>query len=521
MSVGTFTQLRSSAALRLRTPSLRATLMVIVPALVAVVGLFLYLIGGRYVSTDNAYVGAQKVLITPEVSGKVMRIAVIEGQLLSPGDELFSIDPAPYRFAAEEAEAKLARVRSDFDNLKSTYGSLGKQIELARQSVAANQAEFDRKTSLLNNRISTPADLDKSRMALAVSKGLLEQLQQQEATVRNQLLGRCRAARREVSPVRRGRRRPRARQARPRQHRAARAHRRHRHAGHQHPDGAVPHRRHGRVQHHRHRQRVGGCQSQGDRPHLRARRDSRSSITVDAFPSRAWRGTVAAISPGTGAQFAILPPQNAAGNWIKIVQRVPLRIEFEAGQDLRRLRSGMSASVEIDTGRRGRLARLLGLERGGPPGPRAMTAQRAPAATTLSAAPDGHHLRDDGGHHAGARHHHRQRLAALHAGEPLRHPRPGELGADLLRGGGGRHDGAGRLARQPLRHQAAAADLRHRLHARLHAVRHRPEHRGDGAVPPAAGHVRRGPGAAGAVGDARASIRRSGGAGPCRCSAWA
>jgi membrane fusion protein, multidrug efflux system len=84
------------------------------------------------------------------------------------------------------------------------------------------------------------------------------------------------------------------------------------------------------------------------------------AVTIDTFPARAWRGRVAAISPGTGAQFAILPPQNAAGNWIKIVQRVPLRIEFEPGQDLRRLRSGMSATVEIDTGRRGRLARLLG-----------------------------------------------------------------------------------------------------------------------------------------------------------------
>jgi membrane fusion protein (multidrug efflux system) len=84
------------------------------------------------------------------------------------------------------------------------------------------------------------------------------------------------------------------------------------------------------------------------------------TITVDAFPAREWRGTVAAISPGTGAQFAILPPQNAAGNWIKIVQRVPVRIEFAAGQDLRRLRAGMSATVEIDTGRRGGLARLWG-----------------------------------------------------------------------------------------------------------------------------------------------------------------
>jgi membrane fusion protein (multidrug efflux system) len=95
-----------------------------------------------------------------------------------------------------------------------------------------------------------------------------------------------------------------------------------------------------------------------DLTHVRA--GQKVAITVDAFPSRQWHGTVAAISPGTGAQFAILPPQNAAGNWIKIVQRVPVRIEFDAGQDLRRLRAGMSAVVEIDTGRRSLLSRLLG-----------------------------------------------------------------------------------------------------------------------------------------------------------------
>jgi membrane fusion protein, multidrug efflux system len=90
------------------------------------------------------------------------------------------------------------------------------------------------------------------------------------------------------------------------------------------------------------------------------RRGQAVTITVDAFPDKHWTGTVGAISPGTGAQFAILPPQNAAGNWIKIVQRVPMRVEFAPGQDLRRLRAGMSAFVEIDTGRRGRLARFLG-----------------------------------------------------------------------------------------------------------------------------------------------------------------
>jgi membrane fusion protein (multidrug efflux system) len=359
MSAGTVAQLRSSSALGLRAPSLRATLMLIVPALVTGVGLFHYLMGGRYVSTDNAYVGAQKVLITPEVSGKVVRIAVVEGQQLAPGDELFAIDPVPYRLAAEEAEAKVARVRSEFDNLKSTFASLGKQIDLARQSVAANQAEFDRKTSLLENRISTPSDLDKSRMALAVAKGLLEQLQQQEATVRNQLLGDVGLAIEKY---------PQFVEATVALQRAQRDHAntvlRAPIAGTATQVASI---------------QMGRFLTAGmavfsiigtdnvwvdanpketDLTYVRPGQPV--VITVDTFPSREWRGKVVAISPGTGAQFTILPPQNAAGNWIKIVQRVPLRIEFEPGQDVRRLRSGMSATVEIDTGRRGRLARLLG-----------------------------------------------------------------------------------------------------------------------------------------------------------------
>src|SRR5207249_6489404 len=84
------------------------------------------------------------------------------------------------------------------------------------------------------------------------------------------------------------------------------------------------------------------------------------TITIDAFPLRQWRGTLAAISPGTGAQFTILPPQNAAGNWIKIVQRVPLRIEFEPGQDLRPLRPGLIATGEVDTVHGSRASRPLG-----------------------------------------------------------------------------------------------------------------------------------------------------------------
>ena len=338
-----------------RLPTLRATLLLIIPALLACLGLAFYLFSGRYVSTDNAYIGAQKVLITPEVSGKVVSIAVQEGQLLKRGDELFAIDAVPYRLAAQEAEAKLARVKTDFENLKSNYASLGKQIELSRQALDAAQSDYDRKLALLNNRISTPSDVDRSRAALVIAKAQLEQLQQQEAGARIQLLG---------DPALPLERFPQYVEALATLDRARRD-----------------------LENTTLRAPIAGVATQvtsiqmgrylvagaavfsiidsanvwidanpkeTDLTYVRPGQPV--SITVDAFPTRHWTGVVAAISPGTGAQFSILPPQNAAGNWIKIVQRVPVRIEFAPGQDMRRLRSGMSATVEIDTGRVGRIS---------------------------------------------------------------------------------------------------------------------------------------------------------------------
>jgi membrane fusion protein (multidrug efflux system) len=333
---------------------------VLIPALVGLIALSYYLLGGRYVATDNAYVGAQKVLITPEVSGKVVRIAVTEGQLLKPGDELFAIDPEPYRFTAQEAEARLVRVRSDFATLKAALASLDRQIELSRQTLSAARADFDRKTRLLGDRISSQSDLDKARVALAAAQVQLEQLEQQERTARIQLLG---------DPDLAVERYPQFIEATVSLERAQRdlantvlrA-----------PIAGVA-TQVSSIQMGRYLTAgmavfsiissdtlwIDANPKETDLTYVRA--GQLVIITVDAFPDRRWEGTVGAISPGTGAQFAILPPQNAAGNWIKIVQRVPMRIEFAPGQDLRRLRAGMSATVEIDTGRRGRLASMLGV----------------------------------------------------------------------------------------------------------------------------------------------------------------
>jgi membrane fusion protein (multidrug efflux system) len=342
-----------------RLPPLRLTLLVLVPSLVAVIAILYYLLGGRYVATDNAYVGAQKVLITPEVSGKVARITVVEGQLLKPGDELFAIDAEPYRFTAQEAEARLLRVRNDFAALKASLASLARQIELSQQSLAAARADFERKTKLFGDRVSSQSDLDKARVTLMSAQTQLEQLEQQARTARIQLLD---------DPDLAIERFPQFIEASVALDRAKRD-----------LANTVL------------RAPIAGMATQvssiqmgrfltagtpvfsvistetlwidanpkeTDLTHVRPGQPV--AVTIDAFPDRSFKGTVSAISPGTGAQFAILPPQNAAGNWIKIVQRVPMRVELAPGQDLRRLRAGMSAWIEIDTGRRGRLASLLG-----------------------------------------------------------------------------------------------------------------------------------------------------------------
>src|SRR3954462_6147550 len=173
---------------RSRKP-LRLVLLVVIPVIALAVGSYFYLMSGRYISTDNAYVGAQKVLITPDISGKIARITVTEGQRVNAGDALLEIDPEPFRIAVTQAEARLASVRIEYANLKTNLASMARRIALARETIDLKQRDLDRKNTLLANRTGSQADLDNSINGLVIAKPLLEQLEQQTETLRNQLLG--------------------------------------------------------------------------------------------------------------------------------------------------------------------------------------------------------------------------------------------------------------------------------------------------------------------------------------------
>jgi membrane fusion protein, multidrug efflux system len=337
----------------------RVILLCVLPLLAGAIALTVYLMGGRYISTDNAYVGAQKVLITPDVAGKINRIDVIEGQHVEPGDLLFEIDPVPFQLAVTQAESRLAMVRTDFDNLKTNLKSLTQLIQLARQTVELKESDVERKSKLLASHMGSALDADTAMVTLAAARTQVELLAQQEARIRNQLLGDANL------PIEKY---PAYQQAKAALDQAKRD-----------------------LEHTVLHAPISGRATQVDsiqlgryvtagtpvfsvvddqRPWVDAnpketditylQLGQKAWIHVDTFPGHVFHGTVIAVSAGTGAQFAILPPQNASGNWVKVVQRVPTRIAFDSGQNLSKLRSGMSATVDIDTRRQRNLGSLFG-----------------------------------------------------------------------------------------------------------------------------------------------------------------
>jgi membrane fusion protein (multidrug efflux system) len=347
-------------ASKLSRGKLRGILLIGLPVLALVIGLGVYLSGGRYISTDNASIGAQKVLITPDISGKVARVAVREGQHVAAGDELFAIDPVPFQNALTQAQAKLDSARTDFANLKSNLGSLTTLAELAQQNVTLKQRDLERKTALLQNRSGSQADVDNSAAAVVSAQLQAQYAAQQKDTTLNQLLGDPNL------PIEKF---PAYLQARAAFDQAKRD-----------------------LDHTTLRAPIEGTATQVDNiqlgrfiaagtPILSVIDDSapwvdanpketditnlrvgqKAEVSVDTFPDHTFHGTVAAVSPGTGAQFSILPPQNASGNWVKVVQRVPVRIQLDKDDATRGLRAGMSVTVDIDTGRSRSIGSLLGL----------------------------------------------------------------------------------------------------------------------------------------------------------------
>ncbi len=344
-----------TAVARKRGGLRRFITLVVVPVIALAVGFAWWLNSGRYVTTDNSYIGADKSLITPQVTGAIVAVRVVEGQKVKVDDPLFDIDPEPYKIALALAKGKLEAAKVEFANLRSSFVSNEDQIKMGEDAVRVRQADFDRKNDLAISRSGTFADRDTSMANLIQAKQILEFVRWQQGTVKVKLGGgldttidqfpdymQAKAA---VDDAERNLRNTKVLAP---------------------IDGVatqVPQIELGRVA-------AAGqpvfavVANQGlwvdanpkESDMTYVREGLPATVTVDAFPDRTWAGTICSIAPGTGAQFAILPPQNASGNWVKVVQRVPLRFCFDPHDDTSGLRAGMSAYLSIDTGRQRTLA---------------------------------------------------------------------------------------------------------------------------------------------------------------------
>jgi membrane fusion protein, multidrug efflux system len=332
---------------RMRLQRLRLPLMLLAPAAM-LVGAYFFLTSGRYQSTDDAYTQAATVSISADVAGRVLEIYVHDNEIVKRGDPLYRLDDAPFRIAVSDAEAKLAGVRLQIASLKSTYRQ--KQVELhsARDALAYAQRQFDRNSRLLAAGIASQAQYDQASNGLDLARQQVANAEQQIAVALANLGGDP-----DIAPERH----PLVAQAQAALDRArldlsytlvkAPA------------DGIVT-----KVE----QLQVGDYiaasapvfalvsthdvwieanfkEAQLDR----MRPGQAATVEIDRIPGRRFSARVASLSPGTGSQFSMLPPENATGNWVKVVQRVPVRLQLAHIDPGLPLQTGLSVSVTVDT----------------------------------------------------------------------------------------------------------------------------------------------------------------------------
>ena len=338
----------------------RFLLLVVLPLATAIGGLVFYLNGGRYVGTDDAYVGAQKVLITPDISGKIDKVVVKEGQHVNKDDVLFEIDPVPFKLAVDQTRAQLEQAKTTYDNLVANVKIYGQMLDLAQQAVDLKQRDVDRKQALVAQKVGSQLDLDNSANAMVTAGAQAQFVRQQLSNAKAQLLGNPDLPLEQFPPYAQAKAQLDMAQ-RNLDHTVLRA-----------PMPGIA----TQVE----QIQLGRFVAAGtpvfsvidvDQPWVDANPKESdftyvavgqpATLEVDAFPNHLFKGHVGSLSPGTGAQFAILPPQNATGNFVKVVQRVPVRIYFDMDDPfVKKLKAGMSVYATVDTGHKRSLATLLG-----------------------------------------------------------------------------------------------------------------------------------------------------------------
>jgi membrane fusion protein (multidrug efflux system) len=333
-------------------------LLLLGPALIAAIGGWLYLHGGRRVSTDNAYIKTNILSISANVNGMVTEVSVDESDQVQPGQLLLRVDDKPYVIALTRAEANLANVRGDIESMKAELANKRLEIATAVNDLDYRDSELDRIKQLYNSNSVSAAQFEQALYASNSAQRTLSEKTQALEVIKARL----------VDPDLPTDAHPRVKQALAELDKA-RLDLSHTEV-HAPTNGVIA-----GVSTHTGENVMTGAplMSLIDRSRLWIEANFKETdltfmqvgqaveISVDAYPGRTWQGHVAVITPATGAEFALLPAQNSSGNWVKVVQRVPVLIQLDNYQGEPLLASGMSADVSVDTGHQRSLAQLTEL----------------------------------------------------------------------------------------------------------------------------------------------------------------
>jgi membrane fusion protein (multidrug efflux system) len=318
------------------------------PALAVIVLLIFYLAGGRYEGTDDAYVQVASVAVSSNVAGRVQEVNVRDNQTVHKGDVLFRLDDEPFRIAVEEAEAQLSSARLQVESLKASFRQRQAELASARETLEFQKRETDRQQRLLTAGISSQLLVDRAVHALEGARSQLAATEQQLNAVVANLGG---------NPNIEADRHPTVRHAQAVLDRAKlnlsytviKAP----------SDGIVT-----RVEQLQAGTHISASAAvfalvvagdtwieanfkENQLTHMRV--GQQVEVHVDSYPGKTFEGLVASVSPGTGSQFSLLPAENATGNWVKVVQRLPVRIELRNADPEFPLHGGLSATVNVDT----------------------------------------------------------------------------------------------------------------------------------------------------------------------------
>ena len=333
---------------------LRLPLMLLGPIVVLLAAGWWYLTTGRYISTDDAYVDAARISISNEVSGRVAEIDVRDNERVKAGQVLFSLDQRPFRIAVEEAKAQLAAVRLQIEAMKATYQQKKADAAATEATLVYQQRELQRQQRLLASGTASQSQYDQSNHAYKIAREQLASKEQDVASTLASLGG---------DPDLPVAQHPMVQHAQAALDRAelnlsytvVRA-----------PESGIV----TKVDQLQVGDWVQGVDT-GSMPtalfslvsakHLwvtanfketeltHMRPGQTATIEIDTYPDVVYRAKVQSLSPGTGLTFSLLPAENATGNWVKVVQRLPVRLSFDRLDPDHPLAAGLSASVEVDT----------------------------------------------------------------------------------------------------------------------------------------------------------------------------